>query len=219
MLGKQVSEVVAVSSAGSDIRICLFGDSYVQGVGDPTGGGWVAAVLQATEATVGVIAYRLGVCGDTALDVQRRWYDEARCRLKDGDRYGVIFSFGVNDTHLHGGRVRVSSERSLAVLAVMLDDAHVAGWPTLVIGPPPPAEDGHRARVRQLSTDMAIACTDRAVPFVDLATPLDTDENWLGELAAGDGNHPGTAGYRRLAGLIRPAFISWAATVAGPDPH
>ncbi len=201
-----------MGSTGSDLRICLFGDSYVQGVGDPTGGGWVAPVVEATAADV--TAYRLGVRGDTALDVQRRWYDEARRRLKNGDRYGVVFSFGVNDTHVYGGRTRVPHERSLAVLAAVLDDAHAAGWPALMVGPPLPADATHRGRVRRLSTDMAAVCAGCAAPFVDLATPLDADENWIGELAAGDGNHPGTAGYRRLADLIGPTFSSWVATVA-----
>lgn len=204
-----------VGSSGWDLRLCVFGDSYVQGVGDPSGAGWVTPVVEAAGGCV--TAYRLGVRGDTSLDVQRRWYDEARCRLKDGDRYGVLFSFGVNDTHVHGGRTRVPHERSLTVLAAMLDEAQTAGWPAIVAGPVPPADGAHRGRVRRLSDDMAWVCTDRVVPFVDLATPLGTDQDWLSELAAGGGTHPGATGYWKLANLIRPAFLVWVATLAELD--
>jgi acyl-CoA thioesterase I len=203
-----------VQSASQDLRLCFFGDSYVQGVGDATGAGWVGPV--AGQMMGYGTAFNLGVRGDTSLDVQRRWYDEARCRLKNSERYGVLFSFGVNDTHISEGRTRVPHQRSLTVLSALLDDAHVSGWSALVVGPPPPAEDGHRRRVRRLSTDMAMVCTSCATPFVDLVTPLEADESWLAELAAGDGSHPGTAGYWRMASLIDPEFTTWLATLAEP---
>ena len=200
-----------MQSAGQDLRLCFFGDSYVQGVGDAACAGWVSPV--AGQMMGYGTAFNLGVRGDTSLDVQRRWYDEARCRLKNSARYGVLFSFGVNDTSINDGRTRVPHQRSLTVLSALLDDAHASGWSVLVVGPPPPGEDGHRRRVRRLSTDMAVVCSSCAVPFVDLVTPLETDESWLAELAAGDGSHPGTAGYWRMASLIRPGFTTWLATL------
>jgi acyl-CoA thioesterase I len=63
---------------------------------------------------------------------------------------------------------------------------------------------------------MAMVCTSCATPFVDLVTPLEADESWLAELAAGDGCHPGTAGYWRMASLIGPEFTTWLATLAEP---
>lgn len=200
-----------MQSPGQDLRLCFFGDSYVQGVGDATGAGWVGPVAGPMMGYG--TAFNLGVRGDTSLDVQRRWYDEARCRLKNSACYGVLFSFGVNDTSLSNGRIRVPHQRSLTVLSTLLDDAHASGWSALVVGPPAPAEDGHRCRVQRLSEEMALACMSCAVPFVDLVTPLEMDESWLAELTAGDGSHPGTAGYRRMAGLIRPAFTTWLATL------
>jgi len=86
-----------------------------------------------------------------------------------------------------------------------------------VVGPPVPADEAHRRRVRRLNTDLALVSEERAAPFVDLMTPIEADARWLDEPAAGDGYHPGTVGYRTMADVIRPAFTAWTAIVAGLD--
>jgi lysophospholipase L1-like esterase len=54
------------------------------------------------------------------------------------------------------------------------------------------------------------------VPFVDCGA-LATDAVWVAEVAAGDAFHPSTAGYRRLAAVVAPAFTAWlVGTVARP---
>jgi acyl-CoA thioesterase-1 len=195
-----------------DVRVCTFGDSYVQGVGDPAGGGWVRLLEQ--ECAHQTTVYNLGVRRDTSLDVERRWWAEARARLRDGDGYGVLFSFGVNDTQLHRGRPRVPRPRCVAVLGAMLDAAHAAGWRALVVGPPVPADSEHVRRTTQLSDALGDTCAERGVTFVDLAHRLIADPVWHAEVAAGDGAHPGPAGYRLLADLIRPAFTAWIGEIA-----
>jgi lysophospholipase L1-like esterase len=45
-------------------------------------------------------------------------------------------------------------------------------------------------------------CRRRDVPFVDTFAPLVTHETWLTDLAAGDGVHPGQAGYGLIAWLV-----------------
>ncbi len=202
---------MASETHGRDVRVCAFGDSYVQGVGDPAFGGWVRLLAEASPHRPTV--YNLGIRRNTSLDVERRWWAEAQARLQDGDGYGVLFSFGVNDTNLHLGRPRVPQERTVAVLAALLDTAHAAGWHALVVGPPVPADDEHVARVLRLSDAMRPVCEDHGVPFVDVAHALAEDERWRAEVAAGDGSHPGGEGYRRLADLVRSGFTAWIAAV------
>jgi acyl-CoA thioesterase-1 len=55
------------------MRICFFGDSFVNGTGDDDALGWVGrAVASARHAGRDVTAYNLGVRGDTSADVAAR---------------------------------------------------------------------------------------------------------------------------------------------------
>ncbi len=198
-----------------DVRVCFFGDSLTAGVGDPTGAGWVGPVSTAARARgVDLTAYGLGVRRDTSVDIARRWLGEARLRHRDGDRYGVVFACGTNDVVEQGGRRRVARERSLALLGDVLDDAHVAGWSALVVGPPPAQDPRTSARAADLAAGMAGVCAGRDMPFVDPGV-LAGDPVWTAEVAAGDAFHPSTAGYARLAAVIEPVFTDWLTRLAG----
>ncbi len=199
-----------------DVRVCVLGDSFTAGVGDPTGAGWVGPVATAARgAGWDLTAYALGVRRDTAVDVARRWLAETSWRLKDGDRYGVVLAVGLNDVVLQDGRPRVSPERSLAAVAEVLDGASARGWPALAVGPPPVSDAQESARAADLSAGMASSCAARSVPFVD-ATGLAADPVWVAEVAAGDAYHPSTRGYARLAALIEPVFQRWLAERVAP---
>ena len=199
----------------ADVRVCVFGDSFTAGVGDPTGAGWLGPVGSAARAAGHLLTvYGLGVRRNTSVDIARRWLEEASRRLQDVDRSGVVFAFGTNDVDEQGGRRRVARDRTLALLAGMLDDAHGADWPALVIGPPPVLDAPARARAADLTAGMAGVCADRGVPFVDLGG-LQEDPVWAVEIAAGDAFHPSTDGYVRLAALIEPAFVDWVAGLSG----
>ncbi len=47
------------------------------------------------------------------------------------------------------------------------------------------------------------------VPVVPVFDALCADAGWMAEVVAGDGAHPGSAGYSRLAELVRPAWNRW----------
>ncbi|WP_369259567.1 GDSL-type esterase/lipase family protein [Geodermatophilus amargosae] len=194
-----------------DLRICFVGDSFTAGTGDPTGAGWVGPVLAALRADgVAVTGYPLGVRRETSLDIARRWYPEVRARLRDGTDHRVVLSFGANDVSAPTGRPRVPQERTLDVLAAVLDEAHAAGWPAFVTGPPPAPGDGAQTgRALALSAAMAEVAAARGVPFTDLAAPLATDPSWAEAVRAGDGIHPDVRGYRLLAGLLLPPLRAW----------
>ena len=189
-----------------DVRVCFLGDSFTAGVGDPTGAGWVGPVAAvARRAGWELTAYGLGVRRDTSVDVARRFLAEASWRLRDGNRYGVVVTVGLNDVVLADGRRRVPRERSLAALAEVLDGAAARGWAALVVGPPPVSEADESARAADLSAGMAAQCAARAVPFVD-TTGLADDAVWVAEVAAGDAYHPSTRGYAQPAAFVEPVF-------------
>ena len=200
-----------------DVRVCVLGDSFTVGVGDPTGAGWIGPVAAAARrAGWDLTAYGLGVRRDTSVDVARRSPAEASWRLRDGDRYGVVVAVGLNDVVLEDGRRRVARDRSLAALAEVLDGAAARGWAAMVVGPPPVSEAGESARAADLSAGMARLCEARSVPFVD-TTGLADDAVWLAEVAAGDAYHPSTRGYARLAALVERVFVRWLATHVAPS--
>ena len=143
------------------------------------------------------------------MDVSRRWFDEVQLRLKDGDGFGVVSAFGINDVDVRSGQRRVPRSQTLAVLGSMLDDAHSTHWATFVVGPSPVADIETTRRVDDLAIGMGEVCAARAVPFINVAAGLSGDEIWSQEVASGDAYHPSARGYERLATLIKDPLLSW----------
>jgi acyl-CoA thioesterase-1 len=199
-----------------DIRVCFFGDSFTAGVGDDQALGWVGRVVaQARADGMGLTAYNLGVRRETGPEIARRIEGEAAPRLRDGDAFGVVFSFGVNDTTTTGGEQRVAPVASRSALAAVADLCLACGWALLVVGPAPVADEAHNERISALTAALASDCASRELPFVDVASLLTNDRPWLDELASGDGAHPGGTGYMTLARLIQPHFADWLTSI-GP---
>ena len=72
------------------IRVCFFGDSFVNGTGDDACLGWVGRACAAGRRNgMDLTCYNLGIRGDTSADVLRRWEHEARARLAPGDAIDV----------------------------------------------------------------------------------------------------------------------------------
>lgn len=198
------------------IRLCVFGDSFVAGVGDPAQRGWVGRLTERvltdpiTEPTVdSSTVYNLGVRRDTAADVRARWSNEVHARLSDGYDNRVLFSFGVNDTTGLGASVRVSSDESVGHLAAILADAAARGLPALVIGPPPIADAEQNARTARLDRMFASLCATRGVPYLPVFTRLSGATVWMQEVENGDGAHPAAGGYRQLADLVVGPCLDW----------
>jgi len=196
----------------ADRRILFAGDSFVAGVGDPTGLGWVGRVVAACHAAGRPLtAYNLGVRGDTSAQVAARWAVEARARMAAADAsYGIVFALGTNDaTHEHG-RARVEPTRSVGTLGRMIAAACTAGLDVFVVGPPPAGERAQDDRVCLLSRRFAELASARGVPFVETAAVLRATRAWTAEAAAGDGAHPGAAGYAVLASIVLGGgFLDW----------
>jgi len=185
-----------------DWRIGFFGDSFVNGFGDPEGLGWVGRVCAAAIARGHTVTnYNGGIRGDTSADVRVRWHKEALRRLPAEQRRSLLFSFGVNDRLSLDNGCRIEPAASLAHARQILAQAK-AFAPTLMIGPPAIAEAAVNARVQGLSAAFAALCRELAVPFLDVFGPLATCDAWMREIAAGDGAHPASGGYQAVADLV-----------------
>jgi lysophospholipase L1-like esterase len=183
--------------------VVVFGDSFVAGVGDPEGRGWVGRVVAASFAAgLPLTAYPLGVRRETSEQVAARLVAEAGPRLEGADAAGVVLSVGANDATEEDGAVRVAPERTVAALGAMLDAARGLGAAVLVVGPPPANDDAQVARIVALSAVLGAHCAQAGVPFVPVAEALRDDGTWRREAQAGDGAHPGAGGYARLAELV-----------------
>lgn len=195
-----------------DRRVLFFGDSFVAGVGDPSGLGWVGrAVAAAHAAGDPLTAYNLGVRRDTSADVAARWQAEARVRMRAADAsYGIVFGFGTNDAATEDGRVRVAPGHAVDALGRMIEAARDEGLDVFVVGPPPAGEPAWDERVRALSAAFAAVARKRGVPFVETVAALSASAAWRGEVAQGDGSHPAATGYRALAGLVLAGgWLEW----------
>lgn len=178
------------------LRLAVIGDELAAGAGDPKGLGWVGRVAARTHATPPPTILTLAVPGETSTELGARWEEETTRRFSPDTDNRLVVALGRAD--LAAG---VSLARSRLNLANILDVAESRHVPTFVVGPPPGRrEDGER--LIELSGAFGDVATRRRVPYVDTCTPLATHEQWLSDLAAGDGVLPGQAGYGMMAWLV-----------------
>ncbi|HEY4406074.1 MAG TPA: GDSL-type esterase/lipase family protein [Xanthobacteraceae bacterium] len=193
------------------MRICFFGDSIVNGTGDPDCLGWVGRVCAAArQRGIDVTSYNLGIRRDTSADILRRWRQEADIRLPAEYPRRLVFSFGVNDRILENGECRVQPGQTIANARAILSAA-AAYAPTLMIGPAPLAETDVNHRVQELIPDLRTACNALHVPFLDVFDRLKASSTWMREITQGDGAHPGRGGYQEFAVLVNgwPEWRAW----------
>lgn len=193
-----------------DLRIAFFGDSFVNGFGDPDALGWAGRVCAAAIARGHVVTgYNGGIRRNTSADVLARWPDEAAHRLPAEHSRALVFSFGVNDCLVESGLRRVEPAASVANARQILAAAKAMA-PTLMIGPPPIADADVNARIVALIPELQAVCRDLSVPFLDVFAALQASA-WVREAAANDGAHPRRGGYQALAALVDrwPPWRAW----------
>lgn len=202
-----------MSSPIKDIRICFFGDSFVNGTGDPTYLGWTGrACAAAASPTHSITHYNLGIRGNTSQQIENRWQVEANLRLSATCDARIVFSFGVNDTRIESGSVLVDADSSITTARRLLARAKTQ-YPTLLVGPPPIADPAANIRIEQTSQAYARLCAEIEVPYLETYQPLSQNLLWMQEVALVDGAHPAAGGYEVLASLIEkwPAWQNWFA--------
>jgi lysophospholipase L1-like esterase len=199
-----------------DVRVCVLGDSFVAGVGDPKALGWVGRVAARTPPSTGVALtlYPLGVRGQSTEDVVVRMPLEVSPRFARGDEHGVVLSVGIADAF-----AAVPVARSAATLEFGLRSTDVS---RLVVGAPPVGPPEVRERLAALDTAFARVCERLDVPYVSTYAPLARHGPWQ-RLRLADGVHPGQAGYGMLAFVIlNGGWYEWleveAPTATGGRP-
>ena len=191
------------------LRLVVVGDELVCGAGDPKALGWVGRVVARTIAPVPPLVLTLAVPGETSTGLGSRWDVEASRRFApDADDRLVI---GVGRADIAAG---LSLARSRLNLANILDVADQRGIPAFVVGPPPGLAE-HHDRLAELSTALGDVAGRRRVPYVDAFAPLAAHDQWLADMAAGDGQLPGQAGYGLLAWLV--LHTGWHAWLGLPS--
>lgn len=191
------------------------GDSFVAAVGDPQHLGWVGRVAARTHlAGQPLTAYSLGVRRQTSRDVADRWHAECAARLPAGCDGRIVVAVGVNDTTMENGATRVPAACSAAHVEQLLHEAQDAGWPALVVGPPPIFDSAQNERISRLDATFSSVCDAVEVGYVRVFDQLIDDPVWMRQVADGDGAHPGTDGYQRLADLVWLQWEGWINTGA-----
>lgn len=181
------------------LRVCVVGDDLVAGVGDPKALGWVGRVASRTSRAEGPITvFPLGIPGETTAGLSTRWREETARRFGSAPLSSCRLVIGLGHGDIYQG---ITLPRSRLNLANILDECQARGLGTFVVGPPPGTDRLNHA-VSQLSSAFFDVCLRRQVPYVDAFTPLVQHEDWLTDLEAGDGNHPGQAGYGLIAWLV-----------------
>lgn len=182
--------------ADRPLRIVVVGDELVSGAGDPKGLGWVGRVAARTHAPTTPMFLTLPVPGESTAGLGARWEAEAGRRWAPEADNRLVVALGRADV-----AIGLSPARSRLNLANVLDVAEHHRVPAFVVGPPPGTE-ADRDRIAELSAALGDVASRRRVPYVDCFTPLVAHEQWLADLAAGDGQLPGQAGYGLIAWLV-----------------
>ena len=189
-----------------DVRVCVVGDSFVNGYGDPKALGWLGRVTARTPTgEMALTVYELGVRGDSSADVLARWRGETARRFVPTAENRLVVAVGRHD--LAQG---LSLARTRLNLANIVDDATTGGLRPFVVGLAPSLDPATNEQLKPLVAAQQDVCSRRNIPFVDCFTPLLGHEQWYADLAAGDGTHPGQAGYGLLAWLVlHTGWGSW----------
>jgi acyl-CoA thioesterase-1 len=190
------------------LRVCVVGDELVAGQGDARGLGWVGRVVARSHLDGSALVATLAVPRETTTALAARW--ESECERRFSPRSDNRLVIGLGSADLEAG---ISTARSRLNLANVLDGATARRVPCFVVGPPPSARTDPD-RLAELSAAFADVCLRRRVPYVETFEPLRAHEQWLGDLATGDGAHPGQAGYGLLAWLV--LHNGWAAWLGVP---
>lgn len=180
-------------------RICVIGDELVAGQGDPKALGWLGRVVARSPMDPPPLVMPLAVPGETTTALGARWEAEVVPRMGPGN--GETTQFLVIGLGRADLRANVSLARSRLNLANVLDVAQQRRYETFVVGPPPGSHEDP-ARQAELSEAFGDVAHRRQVPYVDCWTPLASHEQWRADLAAGDGDVPGQAGYGLMAWLV-----------------
>lgn len=138
----------------------------------------------------------LAVPRETTVQLADRWPPEVALRSTRTGVNRMVIGLGVAD--VGSG---ISPARSRLALANILDKAAGEQRSCFVVGPPPLPSVSPDATAA-LSRAATEVCHRRRVPYVETFEPLRNHDQWITDVAAAGGDHPGQAGYGLLAWLV-----------------
>jgi lysophospholipase L1-like esterase len=185
----------------TELNICLLGDGFVKGIGDPNMRGWAGQLVLQTANELGPLTfYNLGIPGDTSEMVAGR-LRELVPRLPKGNDNRLIICFGLSDTEQVDGKVRVSNQESVEALKQLILKTR-SHCKLLMIGLPPVYDPQRNNRIRRLNSLYRELCQKAHVPFVDIYPALSEDVQYKRDLAKSDKVYPSELGYQKIFDLI-----------------
>jgi Lysophospholipase L1 and related esterases len=181
--------------------VCFIGDSLTQGIGDQKALGWVGRLAQASfvqdpARPRHLTVYNLGLRGESSVAIRERWRGDTDRRRRNGEDMAFVFSFGAAD-----GLHKVPHEDTLIASREILETAASLGR-TLYVSPPPAFDPAWSAHIKNVGGVLRGICAGADIPTFDFHAPLAADAAYMASLEA-DGIHPDTAGYDRMAALLR----------------
>jgi len=203
------------------VRVLFFGDSITQGFWDVEGG-WVSRLRKQYDhqyiAAPGgntPLLFNLGISGNTATDVLRRFDAETVARKYHGEALVFVFAIGTNDACFRRDSGNDSEpEHFQAQLGELVALAKQYADKMLFVGLTPavdelvdplPASTTGRSftteRLKLFDTTLKNFCKKQNVPFVDVF-PAFSKANVQSLMF--DGLHPNAAGHKLIADLVQP---------------
>ncbi len=195
-----------------DYRLCVIGDSFTLGYGDPTCLGWTGRLgARAIQKGYDLTVYNLGIRRNTSHDIAMRWHQESEARLKQhsGKCY-LIFSFGVNDSVIesHQQTTRVPFVETCLHFQKILSHAKKQ-YPLIFVGPPPVADSAQNERIFLLDQTFSQEAKKLEIAYIPIFSELMNQPDWMKEVAQYDGAHPRAKEYEILANWIESSPLWW----------
>lgn len=207
-----------MSISSPDVRVCFIGDSFVAGLGDSAGLGWVGRIAnESRRRGLPLTTYNLGVRRDTSFLICERLAREVAPRLAQAEIPRIVVSYGVNDTAFENGTTRVSRADSVAALRNI---SIASGFTELMfIGPPAVDDDAQNDRISALSDALQDEAKSLGIPYLACFESTVADTLWRRQVREGDGFHPDAAGYEQLAAIIEVPLLEWLSPYAVAVSH
>lgn len=185
----------------TDLNICVLGDGFVKGLGDPSLKGWAGRLIQSANQDHGPITYyNLGVPGETSEQVHAR-LREVVPRLPQGEDNRLILCFGLEDTVSEDGKAKLSNQASVEALKQIILKTR-SRYKLLMVGLPPVYDPQRNSRIKRLNGLYRELSVKTHVPFVDIYGPLSEDVQYKRGLVRSDKILPGEVGYDIVFDLI-----------------
>ncbi|MHA7880061.1 MAG: GDSL-type esterase/lipase family protein [Saccharospirillum sp.] len=192
----------------TDLNVCILGDAQAKGTGANPGESWVDQLLRQVVSDHGpLLAYNLGVPGETSLDVARR-LPELTPRLPQGADNRLILCFGLTDATGKGDASPLPARESMQHLITIIK-AVQGRYKVLMVGPPAVYDPAQNARLKRLNQVFHDVCQKARLPYVDVFTNLIDDVQYRRELMQGDRLHPGEKGHHKLFELVSNDRAWW----------